>query len=325
MTAIASERHVGPGRAEKWREELGSTFNRLTPESLDERKPQGNLAGTGLGSLVAFEVQGSPQIVRRTTDAVRKAPTDLLKICLQVRGRATVHQGGTEVVVEPGQMALYDTAKPYDLRLEGEWSCAVLAFPAPALGLPRHAVDAVLMRALPLTAGPGAVLAGFVSSAVLQRGAIPVGAAERLGEAGLHLVAGTLSSSSVPADEAGADAVRLQVLAYIRAHLDDLELSHNQVAAVHHIAPRTLSRLFEDEPSSVTAYIRTCRLHAVRRDLGDPLMGRRSIAAIAARWCFTDQAHFTRAYRAEFGVTPSASRRTFLGGPADPPPPAAIR
>ena len=122
-----------------------------------------------------------------------------------------------------------------------------------------------------------------------------------------------------------ADAVRLQVLAYIRAHLDDLELSHNQVAAVHHIAPRTLSRLFEDEPSSVTAYIRTCRLQAVRRDLGDPLMGQRSIAAIAARWCFTDQAHFTRAYRAEFGVTPSASRRTFLGGPADPPPPAAIR
>jgi transcriptional regulator GlxA family with amidase domain len=150
---------------------------------------------------------------------------------------------------------------------------------------------------------------------VLQRGAIPGGAAERLGEAGLHLVASALSSSSLPvgqASAAAADAARLRVLAYIRAHLDDPDLSHPQVAAVHHMAPRTLSRLFENEPFSVAGYIRTNRLLAVRRDLGDPLMARRSIAAIAARWGFPEQAHFTRAYRAEFGVTPSQARRTLL-------------
>jgi AraC-like DNA-binding protein len=312
MTVIASVRAAGPRHAQQWREDLSSTFNRLAPESLDDREPDGDLAGAGLGSLVAFEVSGSPQIIRRTTGAVRTAPTDLLKICLQLRGRATVHQGGAEVVVEPGQMALYDTARPYDLRLEGAWSCAVLAFPYAALGLPRHTVDVALMRALSLTSGPGAILAGFVSAAVLQREAIPAGAAERLGEAGLHLVAGALSSSSAPVGEGSADAVRLQVLAYVRAHLDDIGLSHSQVAAAHHIASRTLSRLFESEPRSVTGYIRTSRLHAVRRDLGDPLLAQRSIAAIAARWCFTEQAHFTRAYRAEFGMTPSASRRTLL-------------
>lgn len=315
MTAIAPVREADPGRAEEWREALGSTFNRLAPEPLGDGSPRGRMAGAGLGSLVAFEVSGSPQIVRRTTGAVRKAPTDLLKICLQVSGRATVHQAGAEVVVEPGQMALYDTARPYDLRLEGSWACAVLAFPYSALALPRHAVDGALMRALSLTDGPGAILAGFVTSAVLQRDAIPGGAAERLGEAGLHLVAGALSSSSRPVGEAGAaaaDAARLRVLAYIRAHLDDPDLSHSQIAAAHHIAPRTLSRLFENEPVSVAAYIRSNRLHAVHRDLGDPLLARRSIAAIAARWCFPEQAHFTRAYRAEFGLTPSQSRRTLL-------------
>jgi AraC-like DNA-binding protein len=174
------------------------------------------------------------------------------------------------------------------------------------------------MRVVPLSTGPGAILAGFVNSAVIQRAASPAGAAGRLGEAGLHLVAGAISSASPPAGEtageAAAAATRLQVLAFIRAHLDDPDLSHDHVAGAHHIAPRTLSRLFEDEPSSVTAYIRTGRLHAVQRDLGDPLLARRSIAAIAARWCFRDQAHFTRAYRAQFGVTPSDSRRAMLGG-----------
>jgi AraC-like DNA-binding protein len=315
MTTIAPVRAIEPERAEQWRVDLGSTFNRLTPESLDDDTPSGRMAGTGLGSLVAFEVSGSPQIVRRTSGAVRDAPTDLLKICLQLSGRATVHQAGAEVVVEPGQMALYDTSQPYDLRLEGSWACAVLAFPYAALGLPRHAVDGALMRALSLANGPAAILAGFVTSAVMQRNTIPGGAAERLGEAGLHLVAGALSSSSPPVTEAGeaaADAARLRVLAYIRAHLADPDLSHTQVAAVHHMAPRTLSRLFENEPVSVAAYIRTNRLHAVRRDLGDPLLARRSIAAIAARWCFPEQAHFTRVYRAEFGATPSDSRRTLL-------------
>ena len=75
------------------------------------------------------------------------------------------------------------------------------------------------------------------------------------------------------------------------------------------MAPRTLDRLFEHEPLTVTGYIRSCRLEAVRRDLSNPLLAYRSIATIAARWCFVDQAHFTRAFRAHFGTTPSAVRR----------------
>lgn len=306
MTAVA------PARAEAWREELGTAFNRLVPEPLDSRLPDGHLDGGTLGELAAFTVTGSPQVVRRTAGAVRGRPAELLKICLQVRGRATVHQDGAEVVVEPGQMAMYDTGRPYDLRLEGAWVCAVLAFPGPALGLPRQAVDAARMRPMSVAAGPGAVLAGFVTSSVAQLSTIGSGSAGRLGEAGLHLVAGALSGAA-PADGAetphGRDAARLRVLAYVRAHLADSDLSHARVAAAHHMAPRSLTRLFEHEPATVSEYIRSRRLHAVRRDLGDPLLAARSIAAVAARWCLTDQAHLTRAFRAEFGLTPSEFRR----------------
>jgi AraC-like DNA-binding protein len=315
MTAVAPARAAGRERAhlerwDEWREELGTAFNRLVPEPLDGRLPDGHLDGGGLGELAAFTVTGSPQVVRRTAGAVRGRPAELLKICLQVRGRATVHQDGAEVVVEPGQMAMYDTGRPYDLRLEGAWVCAVLAFPGSALGLPRKAVDAARMRPMSVAAGPGAVLAGFVTSSVAQLATIGSGSAERLGEAGLHLVAGALSGA-VPADGAAAiaDAARLRVLAYVRAHLADPDLSHAAVAAAHHMAPRTLTRLFEHEPATVSEYIRSRRLHAVRRDLGDPLLAGRSIAAVAARWCFTDQANLTRAFRAEFGLTPSEFRR----------------
>jgi AraC-like DNA-binding protein len=297
--------------SEVWRVALGDTFNRLAPVPLDTREPDGQLAGLTLGQLVAFQVDGTPQVVRRTAAAVRAAPTDLYKICVQVRGRATVHQDGREVVLEPGEMAIYDTGRPYDLKLERRWSCAVLAFPRTALGLPAHILSASMTHPFCLTDGPGAVLADFVRSAVRQHDSIHTAAATRLGEAGLHLIAGTLTDAAAP-DES-ADALRLQVLGYVRAHLADPRLSHGDVAAAHHMAGRTLHRLFEHEPCTVTDYIRVQRLAAVHRDLADPLLRNRSIAAIAARWGFTDQAHFTRAFRAHYGTTPSQVRRTATG------------
>jgi AraC-like DNA-binding protein len=243
-------------------------------------------------------------------------PADLLKICVPLTGHATVCQDDREIPVGPGEMAIYDTGRPYRLRLDDQWTCAVIAFPRAALHLPAQVVLASMAHAWPLSGGPGAVLAGFVATAVGRGDAIAAASADRLGEAGLHLVAGTLTEAASPAGEGAADAQRLQVLAYVRAHLADPGLTHARVAAAHHMAARTLHRLFEHEPHTVTDHIRAGRLEAARRDLADPLLARRSIAAIAARWCFPGQAHFTRAFHARFGITPSQARRTGKRDPA---------
>jgi len=295
--------------AEAWHEHLGAAFGQLVPEAVGAQAPVGGLAGTHLGALATYEVRGTPQVVRRTPGAVRRMPIDLLKICVQVTGRATVCQDNREIEIEPGHMAIYDTGRPYHLRLDGQWTCAVMAFPREALALPEHIVLASMNRAYPLTDGPGAVLASFISSAVRQRNTIRITSASRLGEAGLHLVAGTLSDAAPPEGAGAADALRLQILNYIRAHLPEPDLTHARVAAAHHMAGRTLHRLFEREPYTVTDYIRSCRLEAVMHDLTDPLLAHRSIAALAAHWCFTGQAHFTRTFHARFGINPSDARR----------------
>lgn len=295
--------------AESWREQLGSAFGQLAPQAVDAQAPRGRLAGTRLGAMLAYQVSGTPQVVLRSAGAVRRMPAEMLKICVQLAGRATVYQDDREIPIGPGQMAIYDTGRPYHLRLEQRWTCAVMAFPRELLGLPEHVVLAAMDRAYPLADGPGAVLASFVSSAVRQRGAIGGASADRLGEAGLHLVAGTLSDAALPEGDGVADALRLQVLAFVRAHLAEPGLTHARVAAAHHMAARTLHRLFEHEPCTVTDYIRHRRLEAAMRDLTDPLLAHRSIAAIAAHWCFTGQAHFTRAFHDRYGVNPSVARR----------------
>jgi transcriptional regulator GlxA family with amidase domain len=129
-----------------------------------------------------------------------------------------------------------------------------------------------------------------------------------MGEAGLHLIAGVLGTD-VPEDEAAADAQRVRVLHYVRTHLADSDLTHDRVAAAHRMAPRTLHRLFEHEPYTITEYIRLQRLEAAHRDLADPLFQHLSIARVAARWRFISPAHFTRAFQARYGVPPSTIRR----------------
>ncbi|MCO8275557.1 helix-turn-helix domain-containing protein [Actinoplanes sp. TRM 88003] len=249
---------------------------------------------------------GEPQIVRR-----RPEPVGRLKLGLLLHGTATVSQSGHQVRLEPEQMALYDPALPYDIQLDQRWSFLVLTFPRDGLSLPSNFVRRAMRQTHPFSAGPGAVLAGFAAAALRQCG-LDGTCATRLGEAGLHLIAGALATTTPDDGTATADTQRQQVLEYARKHLSEADLTHDRVAAAYRMAPRTLHRLFEHEPHTVTEYIRLQRLEAARRDLAAPMLSHLSIARVAARWQFSSQAHFTRAFQARFGVAPSTVRVSSL-------------
>ncbi|GAA2788117.1 hypothetical protein GCM10010470_23340 [Saccharopolyspora taberi] len=55
-------------------------------------------------------------------------------------------------------------------------------------------------------------------------------------------------------------------------------------------------------------WIRQRRLERCRRDLTNPHLRQRPVHAIAARWGFTDPAHFSRIFRAAYGLSPSDYR-----------------
>ncbi|WP_170153990.1 helix-turn-helix domain-containing protein [Actinoplanes italicus] len=271
-------------------------------------RPEGTTPGAILGTLTAVRLSGDTQILRRTPRAGRRSRDGRLKLCMQFGGVAIVSQDGHRARIESGRMALYDPGRPYDLYLEGRWSCIVLTFPRSALSLPDGVVRQAMLRPHPFGEGPGAVLADFVVATLENRTSIGTSAG-RLGEAAFHLIAGALDRTE-PADaEAAADTLRRGILRFAREHLSDPALTHDEIAAAHLMAPRSLHRLFEQEPHTVTEYIRLRRLESAHRDLTDPLLGHLSIARIAARWCFPSQAHFTRAFQARYGTSPSIVRR----------------
>jgi hypothetical protein len=182
--------------------------------------------------------------VQRTSTAVRRSPGDLIKVCVQLHGRATVQQGSHEVRLGPGELAVYDTGRPYKIRLEGAWTSAVMALPRDTIDLAERDLDGWMHRVYPATAGPGSMLSHFVVATVGQRRHPGEAAAAKLGEAGSVLPAGTLLDDG---DLAGTDVastgaagdLRASVLRYVRAHLGDPALSRSAIAAAYHMSTRT--------------------------------------------------------------------------------------
>ncbi|OZF35239.1 hypothetical protein CH294_11325 [Rhodococcus sp. 14-2483-1-1] len=303
-------REIEQWRDEHWRDELGEAFAGLVPEGGDDRPLTGWIEGTTVGELGAFQVAGSPQTVRRTRSAVRRRPTDAVKVCVQLQGWAVVRQGDHELVIHPGQLGIYDTRRAYDLRLEGDWRCAVMVFPPNALRMPQKLIEATMQRAHDIGSGPGAVLESFVRAALAQTAdAVDTGSALRFADAGLSLISSALTADShIDLDEPGEQARKLAVLTYIGRHLLDPDLCHHSVAAAFGMSVRSLDRLFGDETSTVTATIREMRLDGARRDLLAARGVRSTVGAVAGRWCFSDAAHFSRLYKSRFGSSPSAER-----------------
>jgi AraC-like DNA-binding protein len=296
---------------EIWRQTVADTFAQLVPATVAGRPPVGRVRSTPLGLAHAFAVTGSPQILRRTTTSLREAPADPLKICIQRAGRTVLHQGDVTLTLTPGRLAIYDTGRPYALRLEGSWSCTVMTLPRSALAVAQRVLTSAMRHSFEAHDGPAAVLTHLLETATTEPGDDPL-AAPHLGDAGANLLAGLLSAEAglrpAPADLAD-EALRASVLAHIATHLSRPDLDPASVARAHHISTRTLYRLFEGAEHSPAETIRGLRLDRIRADLADPGLAGHPTTEIAARWGFPVQAHFIRAFRARFGATPAAYRR----------------
>ncbi len=95
----------------------------------------------------------------------------------------------------------------------------------------------------------------------------------------------------------------------IERQLDDPDLTPARVAQSEGISERYLQRLFEGTGDNFTHYIRERRLQRTSVDLANPAEAHHSVSEIAFRHGFNDAAHFSRAFRDRFGMSPRAYRQ----------------
>ena len=310
-------------RLDYWRGVLSEAFVPLeaTPLGGSSSGLAGTLQHSTLGALHVAEVSGSDQHVRRRSELIRRHDPDLIKIGVQLHGCGVLVQDGREIQLRPGDLAAYDTSRPYSLRFARPFRMLVLMCPRSTLSLPAATLARLTAVRIEGHRGVGALISPFLSRLGTMLGdpaQTMSGATDHhLAESVLEMVTAGFRSLD-GGDDDGATlgsipaGLLVRVHSYIEANLHSPDLNSAGIAAAHHISVRYLQRLFEQQGLTVTGWIRARRLEHCRRDLRDPRHADHPVGKIAAGWGLLDAAHFSRSFRATYGISPREYRRAGL-------------
>ncbi|MFF4129010.1 helix-turn-helix domain-containing protein [Microbispora rosea] len=97
--------------------------------------------------------------------------------------------------------------------------------------------------------------------------------AEALTAISLELIAAAcahqLEASASLSPESRRQALLSLIHNFIRQRLSDPDLMPDTIAAAHHISVRHLYKIFQEQGTTVAAWIRRCRIEQCHRDLAD--------------------------------------------------------
>ncbi|MFD8372377.1 helix-turn-helix domain-containing protein [Streptomyces sp. NPDC059688] len=296
-----------------WRDAVGRA---LVPVSVVPRAAgplHGRITGGRLGPLRVAAVESDAQRISRTT-AHTGGSDPCVAVHVQTAGRATLLQDGRRVTAGPGDMMVYDTARPYTLDFPERFAGRVVQLPRRALDVPDEHLRDITATPITAAAGLGAILTPFLATLVGEAHSCPPAVAGRLASSAVDLFTTLVAERS----RAGiADTAREQLVLRIRDHIDrhlgNPDLAPETVAGAHHISVRYLHRLFEDEGITVARLIQRRRLQECARELARGGAAP-AVSAIAQRWGFVNPAHFSRVFRGAYGHSPREWRRLRTSG-----------
>jgi len=286
----------------------------------------GEFHASGLGAMQVVVMDIMPVTVHRTEQHIAQADPDLLKAYLMCgEGTSVIGQGGRQAVLNAGELAFYDTRRPYVVSCGSDPArptrVMTFMFPPSLLPLSPSGISELTATRIPAAAGLGELTSQFLLQLARNVDHYTPAEAARLSTCALEVLATRLARELEIRDWATPEerrhAMLTTVQGFIQQNLSDPGLSPAAVAAAHHVSLRTLHQLFHDEGLTVAGWIRGRRLEYCRRDLGDPALECRPVAAIAARWGFSSAADFSRAFRAAHGMPPAGYRRSASQAAAD--------
>lgn len=299
-------------RTAYWVDAVCDAYVQLECEPLGTRgRIDGEIRLERLSTLQLSRVTASAQQVRRTPRQIARASEDFFLVSIQSRGAGQVHQDGRCAHLAPGDFALYDSTRPYELVFGADFQQIVLMLPGPALRAELRGTEGLTARPVSGRRGAGHLMIEMIRTLAQDIATLePASAAAVAHSVTQILVAGlrTLPAAQ-PAPVSSLKALhRAQIKAHVQQHLADPALDVARIAAALRLSPSSVHRVFAGEPCSVSEWIWGQRLERLARDLADPALRGRSVSALAFALGFNDAAHVSRAFKARFGCTPSEHR-----------------
>ena len=268
---------------------------------------QWSLAARDVGDLLITDWQSPDAEGVRSSTMAAKDPEAVLVFTVTT-GRQIIQTPEETVVLRPGAVLVMST------RTTGK-------FVVPDT-LTKRTVRVPLTALAPYDTGPGLpdflcldtarnplarLTHDFLGAVDTQLDQMSPADVEGARNALLVLIAGMIRATHAP------DVNETDFLPFLRQALEDWIVNHltegairvDDLAAAHHVAPRTVHRAFASAGDTMGSVVRSHRLAAARNDL---VHTADSIAAIAHRWGFCDASHLGREFRREFSMSPGDYR-----------------
>lgn len=269
------------------------------------------LAHASADAVEFTQVDAMPHLVERTNETIGRGGSGYYKVSLLLEGTSVLVQDGRELVMRSGDVAVYDTSRPYSLLFTEQFRNLIMMFPKDRLELPIPFTEQLTAVSLSAENGLAPILASFISQFPGQLAGLSPHVRAKLAGTSLGLVS-TLFGEILDIEGGARDphqALLQRIYAFIDAELGDPSLSPGRIAAAHYISVRHLHSLFAEIDTTVSTVIRQRRLERAAAELADPALADRTVAAIAARWGFADATHFSRVFKRGHGVSPSEFRQ----------------
>jgi AraC-like DNA-binding protein len=220
----------------------------------------------------------------------------------------TTLKTATGASVELGAGDCYIRRNGAPIHSIGPTDILVIQVPATAVGLYRRTLDQADGCKCSTLHGTGRLVGHVLDGLAMQLdGYHPANPAHLA-----HHVVGLLAmmwAETVPAEVGWSRSKMLErCKEFIELHLCDFDLTPASVAAALNMSSRNVHRLFESENITIGGWIRRRRLERSRIELSDKAFEGQSVSSIASRWGLFDAAHFSRIFKATYGLSPRAYR-----------------
>jgi hypothetical protein len=192
-------------------------------------------------------------------------------------------------MLHPGELAIYDFCRPYELEYRSAVQLAVFTFPQALLPFSVDNVAALTAISMSGDHGTSAILPSLLRRVAVDLDSFPPASAARLSTVVLDVIttaiAERIDQDAALAPQAQRRTLLLRIHAFIEQHLADPDLSPSVIAAAHHMSSRYLHRLFALDNTTVAGWIRQRRLERCRKDLTDPFLRMLPVSLVSStRW-----------------------------------------
>ena len=302
---------------EYWIDMICDEFVQLDCTTEKRKDFKGKLRGTEFDKIRVSEVSADPQDVIRSRKQIAKSAESEFLLSLQLEDVGFVNQDGRIAELHPGDFALYDSTRPYQLHFDRPFRQIVLQIPYDYLAEQFVKPEIITARRVSAQTAVGALASQFIQSVAGRLDVLSIQERGVVNQHIIELIALAMGSKSSLRELDGQSIARTAMLErlkqFIEINIRHPQLSPALIAAHHQISERYQRMLFASTGTTVSRYILEQRLALCREALENTSLRDYSITQIAFSYGFNDAAHFSRKFRERYGISPKECREGIAG------------